>query len=759
MTSQNEFGAMTPDQQKTLLRNSLLKVCCELGHANVDKFRYQEAATHFETALYLFRDTASERKDKARVYDELTVCHINQRQYGKAIHHVEAALGLAKRLGDKEREARANFHLCQCYAHLNQPEKAKYHFERFKSLEKVPTDKHHEGWIQYRLGTGYWCIGQHNSAIHHLEASFNIAEHTGNKELKSGLCDQLGMCYMEIKEYDKAVKYLQGCIEMARQFGNKQREAHACQSLGYCFSFLKQYDKAIYYLELGVSLQEQNPRLIGLSHGGSYFVLGKCYLFLKQYDRAELNFKLSIESQEKLFKSIPKQDQIKVSFREGYILGYQLQVRTLLLQEKSKEALVVAERSRSRALVELMYSNYALPCAEITEGKVLKLHEIREVVRTLNTTVVFYFLWLDRCTLWLIKPDGQIGSITYAVLQPGSSQKTIESFFDSEIAKVSKLPKGRTRRIEDCEDRSLSFLYPEDDAVQARTGNQLFEEEEEEEDETPSKAARKTLYKLLWNGVPERVDGSQVIIVPDGPLNLLPFAALLDENGHYLSESLQVRFVPSLATANLIIEQRMERGARDQTRPLIVGDPAAPFEGSRLPCANEEARIVGDLFGVQPLIGENATKEKVLQNLEHASLIHIAAHGDMKRGEILLAPTPGTQDYMLMLSDLEKKRVRAKLVVLSCCNSAQGEVKADGVIGIARAFLGAGAHSVLVALWAITDKATLYFMKVFYQHFSRGERASKSLSKAMELLRKDPNYSHPYYWAPFILIGDDVSLF
>ena len=173
--------------------------------------------------------------------------------------------------------------------------------------------------------------------------------------------------------------------------------------------------------------------------------------------------------------------------------------------------------------------------------------------------------------------------------------------------------------------------------------------------------------------------------------------------------------------------------------------------------------MVGRLFGIQPLTGEEATKERFLSNISYANLIHIAAHGDMKRGEILLAVPPcgeiKKEDFMVMISDLQNIRVMAKLVVLSCCNSAHGEIRAEGVIGIARAFLGAGARSVLVALWAINDAATLYFMKEFYQHLTKGKKVNESLNRAMRSMRDSKEFCDPWHWAPFVLIGDNVSLF
>ena len=108
------------------------------------------------------------------------------------------------------------------------------------------------------------------------------------------------------------------------------------------------------------------------------------------------------------------------------------------------------------------------------------------------------------------------------------------------------------------------------------------------------------------------------------------------------------------------------------------------------------------------------------------------------------------------MADISQVQLRAKLVVLSCCHSARGQVRAEGVVGIARAFLGSGARSVLAALWAIPDEATIKLMSRFYEHLVRGESASESLHQAMKSMRNN-GYSDVRDWAPFILIGDNVT--
>ena len=174
--------------------------------------------------------------------------------------------------------------------------------------------------------------------------------------------------------------------------------------------------------------------------------------------------------------------------------------------------------------------------------------------------------------------------------------------------------------------------------------------------------------------------------------------------------------------------------------------------------------MIGQIVNTEPLTGKKATKDQVLRRLNSVSLVHIAAHGREETGEIILFPNlpgcdrPKEEDFLLTRADVLNAKLRAKLVVLSCCNSGRGVIKSEGVVGIARAFLGAGARSVIVSLWAIDDKATPAFMKVFYEHLAAGQSASTSLHQAMKWMRKSKLFKAVKHWAPFMLIGDDVTL-
>ena len=320
-----------------------------------------------------------------------------------------------------------------------------------------------------------------------------------------------------------------------------------------------------------------------------------------------------------------------------------------------------------------------------------------------------------------------------------------------------------------CEDRSLDD--PDDETVE-----DLSDRGKDEKEYISSLAGNDTLrelYDVMIAPISHLIEDEELIIVPDGSSFLIPYAALVDQKSRYLSETLRIRLAPSLTSLRLLIDCPEER--HSTSGALLVGDPwietvrlksqkKKPRRYTQLPGAEKEVKMIGQILNVEPLMGKNATKDQVLRKLHSVSLVHIAAHGSAERGEILLSPNLGSskppeeKDFLLTMKDVLDAKLDARLVVLSCCHSGRGKIKAEGVVGIARAFLGAGARSVIASLWEIDDDATLTFMKHFYEHLVKGQTASKSLHEAMKMMRESDEFNAVKYWAPFILIGDDVTL-
>ena len=281
--------------------------------------------------------------------------------------------------------------------------------------------------------------------------------------------------------------------------------------------------------------------------------------------------------------------------------------------------------------------------------------------------------------------------------------------------------------------------------------------------------ALKTFHDMIIAPLSDWITGDELIIVPDGPSFLIPYAALVDHHSRYLSETLRIRLAPSLTSLWLLTE--CPEGYHRPSGALLVGNPwvetvrikgCNPFPP--LPAGEREVQMIGQIINTEPLTGKNATKDQVLSRLNSVSLVHIAAHGRSGTGEIILSPNiasskrPKQEDFLLTMADVLNAPLRAKLVVLSCCCSGVGKIQAEGVVGIARAFLGAGARSVVATLWAIDDDATLAFMKKFYEHLVAGQSASKSLSHAMKWMRESEDFKAVKHWASFVLIGDDVTM-
>ena len=191
----------------------------------------------------------------------------------------------------------------------------------------------------------------------------------------------------------------------------------------------------------------------------------------------------------------------------------------------------------------------------------------------------------------------------------------------------------------------------------------------------------------------------ELVIVSDRALCLTPWAVVI--------ESTRIRTVPSLTSYQLILS--VHKDHHKKTGALLVGNPCLnqlKKPEPDLPFAQAEVEMIAAIRNTTTLTGRQATKAEVVKRMSSVDLIHIDAHGNGRTGEIALFPNPGWtskfpqgKDYILKMFDVQAANLRARLVVLGYCYTGRGRIlKGKGVIGIARAFLAAGARSVLVSL-------------------------------------------------------------
>ncbi|CAH3034445.1 unnamed protein product [Pocillopora meandrina] len=459
-------------------------------------------------------------------------------------------------------------------------------------------------------------------------------------------------------------------------------------------------------------------------------LLGLTVLKVSQFDLEEAFSFLfqTIQIFDTLRGSLKENDQLKTSLLETHgTFPYKLLSSLLSSKAKPYDALYVEELRRARGLADLMGARYSI--VEQISGDPKSWYGIQNIVAKETDCACLYISVGEKdMRYWILKTTGAIifsdEEVSLDKNLVTGLVPDLDEFFTESFRSLGILP------AQNCEDRSL--------------------------DDTESMSLYHENQALLR----DCDDKAEIIIVPDSCMYQVPFAALTDDEGKFVSETFRLRIVPSLATLKLI--QDSPPYYHSQTGALIVGDPQVGeviYKGrrkniTRLTCARKEAEMIGRLLGVTPLIGDRATKQAVLQAIHSVSLIHLAAHGDAERGEIVLSPecpadyVPREEAFLLTMEDISRIKLRAKLVVLSCCHSARGQIKAEGIIGIVRAFLGSGARSVLAARWAIDDTATEKFMTCFYEHLFRGESASESLHEARKWMRNN-GFVEVSKWASF----------
>jgi CHAT domain-containing protein len=249
------------------------------------------------------------------------------------------------------------------------------------------------------------------------------------------------------------------------------------------------------------------------------------------------------------------------------------------------------------------------------------------------------------------------------------------------------------------------------------------------------------LYDELLAPLPIR-RGGHLVIVPHDVLHYVPFHALYDGDAHVI-ESTDVSYAPSSSIYALCLQRESRRDGRS----LVVGVP-----DERAPLIAQEAHTIArQLPHSTLLLGAEASASALRSLASEASVIHIATHGKFRRDNPLFSGIR-LADSFLTLHDLNSLQLTADLVTLSGCGTGLNVVTAgDELRGLVRGLLGAGARSLLATLWDVYDESTAEFMTRFYTALHSGLNKATAVRAAILGLRL--TYPHPYYWAPFILVG------
>jgi CHAT domain-containing protein len=299
-----------------------------------------------------------------------------------------------------------------------------------------------------------------------------------------------------------------------------------------------------------------------------------------------------------------------------------------------------------------------------------------------------------------------------------------------------------------------------------------------------------TLFTMLFGSLARHIEpGQQLIVVPDGLLHYLPFETLI-RNDRYLIEDNEVSYSPSASMLGLWQDSERPVGTADQMELLAVGDPvfepkvigrkqskagsrnparqafsARGFSLPRLPRTRDEVEEIAGLFPAarrRVFLRSESTEAAVKREpLGRYRRLHFATHSlideksPSRSAVVLSLDGDAKEDGYLEVSEIARLNLDSDLVVVSACQTGRGKLlSGEGVVGLSRAFLQAGARSVIVSLWKVSDNSTGRLMKSLYQHLTGGLSNAAALRRAkLQMIGSGKQARHPYYWSSFVMVG------
>ncbi|MDZ8054742.1 MAG: CHAT domain-containing protein [Aulosira sp. ZfuVER01] len=424
---------------------------------------------------------------------------------------------------------------------------------------------------------------------------------------------------------------------------------------------------------------------------------------------------------------------------ENQTITYRSLQQSLVSQNKINSALEVADRARARAFVELLASKQLeKPNAQLNI-KPLKIAEIQNIAKQENATLVQYSTLEDKLLyIWVVQPTGKISFEQVNLYNSLKSSSSLKNLVFNSRRGIGARGRG---------------VY-----VESTSGNK--------QNQGNQNSQLNKLYEILIKPIAQYLPtdpNARVIFIPQESLFLVPFPALQDNQGKYLIDKHTILTAPAIQVLDLTRKQK--QNLKQPTKDvLIVGNPTMPklpIDNEQLPPlpgAEEEAIKIADLLKTPAIIGNKATETAMVEKMKQANIVHFATHGlldDFKGlgvpGAIALAPG-GKDDGLLTSGEILDMKLKAELVVLSACNTGGGNITGDGVIGLSRSLITAGAKSVIVSLWSVPDNSTALLMTEFYRQLQHNSDKAAALRQAMLTTRQQ--YSNPVDWAAFTLIGE-----
>jgi CHAT domain-containing protein len=633
----------------------------------------------------------------------LGVTAIKQGHYDESVDWNSAALRLSRSIGAKASLAITLGNIGWGYAELGDFENALTFYEQ---AEETAAESRLLG-EQTRLlaDVAYAHQGLHDDGAAEaiLKRVLQLARSQDNKETLAQCLNQLSWISLRTGRNDLAAAYNEEASALKRQGLGPRLVIESMLLRGLIAASNRNYGEA----EEALREVIQQPQAVKFQQWKGQAELAKVYADKGLSAKAEREFRRSLETIEGVRTSV-KSEASRLSFLYNTIKFYSDYVEFLISQHRIEEALQVTERSRARTLAEAL-SVDPEAISRSTRG-------VRQgqLAARLHANLLSYWMDLDQkhSYLWVITPT----KTTLLTLPPSSEiEPIIKSYRDAIL-------KNR-------------------DVLAVRDSNGL------------------KLYSMLVAPAKKLIPkGSRVIVVPDVALYGLNFETLVvpDPQPHFWIEDVTLLTANSLTL--LDVSLRHPAGAGKDLLLMGNTEPSANFPA--LPQATVEMRNIEHYFPDQNrkvLEGKSATPTAYLKSSpEKFAYLHFVTHGTAsvtRPLESAVVLSSEGDSYKLYAQDIVQHHLNAELVTISACDSSgKRTFSGEGLVGLSWAFLRAGAHNVIGALWEVSDASTPQLMDSLYNGLSQRKDPATALRDAkLSLLHSDTVFKKPFYWAPFQL--------
>jgi CHAT domain-containing protein/Tfp pilus assembly protein PilF len=859
-----KYNEALPIFRATGDRNWEASALNSIGVAYASLGEMQKALEKFNEALPI-KHALGDRSGWANALNNIGVIYRSLGEMQKALEKFNEALPIFREAGDRRGEAQTLNHIGQVYTSLGEMQKALEKYNEALPIRQAIGDRRGESDTLNNIGAAYRLLGEMRKALEKYVEALSISRVISDRSGGAITLNNLGKVYQSLGETQKALEKHNEALSISRAIGDRSVEAFALNNLGTVYQSLGETQKALEKHNEALSIFQA----IGVLNGEATALLGMARAEQKRgaLTQARQTIEQAISLIESLRTNIASQG-LRASYFASQQDFYRSYIDIMMLMHKQNPdaaydavALAVSERARARSLLELL----AEARADIRQGVDSALLERERSLRQrLNARAAAQASLLSRkhTPEQAAAAAKEINSLTieydelraqirarsprYAVLtQP-------QPLGLAEIQQQALDPDTLLLEYSLGDDASYLFLVSQTSITSHRlpkraeieaaalrvrellTAPQPQPGDTEVKYQSRVKEAREgywpraaELSRMLLGPVASQLGRKRLVIVADGALQYIPFAALPapspgNDGGRNSGAEPQPLFVeheivnlPSASTLATLRRETAGRkpaekslavladpvftdddmrvgrnlsktGAKEKTRSADSNETDIGFqqmtrsgretgvigaEGAygRLLGTRREAAAISALVPerdrMQALDFEASRTTALRPELGEYRIVHFATHGLLNNvhpelsGIVLsLVNKEGDQqDGFLRLQDIYNLKLPAELVVLSACQTGLGkEIKGEGLIGLTRGFMYAGAPRVVASLWKVDDRATSELMKRFYQGMLGPERLrpAGALRQAQLSIWKQKQWREPYYWAAFVLQGE-----